>query len=88
MNFREELHAIAAVIAGHGVSILSDIVVARELVSGLLVKALDLAIPGLGFYLVHVPGHPRQAAIEAFHAWIKPREPGTTAANNNIARSA
>lgn len=88
MNFREELHAIAAVIAGHGISILSDIVVARELEAGLLVKALDLAIPGLGFYLAHLPGHPRQAAIEAFHAWIKPREPGATAADSNIARSA
>jgi LysR family glycine cleavage system transcriptional activator len=72
MNFREELHAIAAVMAGQGVSILSDVVVARELQSGQLVKALDLPIPGLGFYLVHVPGHPRQAMIEAFHSWIKP----------------
>ncbi len=69
MNFREELHAIEAVIAGQGISILSDIVVARELESGLLVKALDLPIPGLGFYLVHVPGHARQADINAFLSW-------------------
>jgi len=75
MNFREELHAIEAVIAGQGVSILSDIVVARELDSGLLVKALDLAIPGLGFYLVHVPGHPRKAMIEAFLSWMAQPEP-------------
>jgi LysR family glycine cleavage system transcriptional activator len=75
MNFREELHAIAAVLAGQGVSILSDIVVSRELESGLLVKALDLAIPGLGFYLVHVPGHPRQPTIEAFLSWMTSREP-------------
>jgi LysR family glycine cleavage system transcriptional activator len=72
MNFREELHAIAAVLAGQGVSILSDVVVARELESGLLVKALDLPIPGLGFYLVHVPGHPRQSTIDAFLSWIRP----------------
>lgn len=70
MNFREELHAIEAVIAGQGISILSDIVVARELESGLLVKALDLAIPGLGFYLVHIPGHPRQAVIDAYRSWM------------------
>jgi LysR family transcriptional regulator, glycine cleavage system transcriptional activator len=75
MNFREELHAIGAVIAGQGVSILSDIVVARELESGQLVKALDLAIPGLGFYLVHLPGHPRRAMIDAFLAWIRPDHP-------------
>lgn len=70
MNFREELHAIEAVIAGQGISILSDIVVSRELRSGLLVKALDLPIPGLGFYFAHRPDHPRRVAIEAFRAWI------------------
>ena len=71
MNFREELHAIEAVIAAQGISILSDIVVGRELRSGLLVKALNLAIPGLGFYIVHRPDHPRQAAIDVFRAWIE-----------------
>lgn len=70
MNFREELHAIEAVIAGQGISILSDVVVARELESGVLVKALDLAIPGLGFYLVHIPGHPQQATIDALLSWM------------------
>jgi len=70
MNFREELHAIEAVIAGQGISILSDVVVARELELGVLVKALDLAVPGLGFYLVHIPGHPRQATIDVFLSWI------------------
>ena len=69
------MHAIAAVVAGQGVSILSDVVVAQELESGALVKALDLAIPGLGFYLVHTPGHPRQAMIDKFHAWMMSREP-------------
>ena len=74
MNFREELHAIEAVVAGQGVSILSDVVVARELEAGVLVKALDLPISGLGFYLVHVPGHPRQAMIETFLSWMMSRE--------------
>jgi LysR family transcriptional regulator, glycine cleavage system transcriptional activator len=71
MNFREELHAIEAVIAGQGISILSDVMVARELKEGVLMKALDLAIPGLSFYLVHVPGHPRQASIDAFLSWMR-----------------
>ena len=74
MNFREELHAIEAVVAGQGVSILSDVVVARELEAGVLVKALDLPISGLGFYLVHVPGHPRQAMIETFLSWMMSKE--------------
>jgi LysR family glycine cleavage system transcriptional activator len=70
INFREELHAIEAVIAGQGISILSDVIVARELASGVLVKALDLPISGLAFYLVHTPGHPRQPTINAFLSWI------------------
>jgi LysR family transcriptional regulator, glycine cleavage system transcriptional activator len=70
LNFREELHAIEAVIAGQGVAVCSDVLVARELQSGVLVKALDLPLPGLAFYLAHVPDHPQQSIIEAFAAWL------------------
>jgi LysR family glycine cleavage system transcriptional activator len=55
LSFREELHAIEAVIAGQGIAICSDVLVARELATGVLVKALNLALPGYGFYLVHTP---------------------------------
>ena len=71
LSFQEELHAIEAVIAGQGIAICSDVLVARELEMGVLVKALDLAIPGLGFYLLHVADHPQKSAIEAFLAWIR-----------------
>ena len=71
LNFREELHAIEAVIAGQGVGILSDVLVARELASGALLKALDLPLPGFGFYLAHVPDHPRQAVIKSFYDWVR-----------------
>jgi LysR family glycine cleavage system transcriptional activator len=71
LSFREELHAIEAVIAGQGIAILSDVLVARELASGVLVKALDLPLPGFGFYFAHVPDHPRQAVIDSFHAWLR-----------------
>ncbi|HEU4824898.1 MAG TPA: LysR substrate-binding domain-containing protein [Dongiaceae bacterium] len=88
MNFREELHAIAAVMAGQGISILSDVVVARELEAGQLVKALDLPIPGLGFYLVHAPGHPRQVAIDALLSWLMSREAQCALAPESHARVA
>lgn len=71
LHFREELHAIDAVIAGQGIGIFSDILVGSELASGALVKVVDLALPGLGFYVAYVPNHPRQALIEAFAAWIR-----------------
>jgi len=71
LSFREELHAIDAVVAGQGIAVCSDIVVSRELKSGTLVKAHNLSLPGYGFYIVHVPGHARQPTIEAFSAWIR-----------------
>ena len=66
LSFREELHAIEAVIAGQGIAICSDILVARELESGVLIKAIDIALPGFGFYLVFPPDGPRRAVVDAF----------------------
>jgi LysR family glycine cleavage system transcriptional activator len=71
LSFREELHAIEAVIAGQGIAVCSDIVVGRELEKKVLVKAHDLSLPGYGFYLVHLPDHRRQSIIEAFSAWMR-----------------
>lgn len=70
LNFTEELHAIEAVISGQGIAILSDVLVERELATGVLVKALDIALGGLGFYLVHLLNHPHQPIIDAFSSWI------------------
>ena len=63
LSFREELHAIEAVTAGQGVGIFSDVLVARELASGTLVKAFDLNLPGYSFYVVHRAEHPREKVI-------------------------
>jgi LysR family glycine cleavage system transcriptional activator len=71
LNFREELHAIDAVIAGQGIGICSDVLVARELATGTLVKALDLTLPGYGFYLVSPLHHPRQGVIDDFARWLQ-----------------
>jgi LysR family glycine cleavage system transcriptional activator len=58
------------VIAGQGIAVLSDVLVERELATGALVKALDIALEGLGFYVVYLPDHTQQPAIEAFSSWI------------------
>jgi LysR family glycine cleavage system transcriptional activator len=71
LTFREELHAIDAVLAGQGIAMLSDIVVERELKNGVLVKAHSLSLPGYGFYVVHVASHPEQPRIDAFSAWLR-----------------
>ena len=70
LSFREELHAIEAVLAGQGIALCSDIVVADDLASGALAKALDLALPGYGYYPVYASNHPRRAIIEVFVQWI------------------
>jgi LysR family glycine cleavage system transcriptional activator len=70
LSFREELHAIDAVLAGQGIGLCSDIVVADDLCTGTLVKVLAVPLPGYGFYPLYRPDHPRRAVIEAFVDWI------------------
>ena len=71
LSFREELHAVDAVVAGQGIGILSDVVVSRLLERGRLVKAHPFTLPGYGFYILHMPQHPRERAIRDFSAWAK-----------------
>ena len=69
LSFREELHAIEAVIAGQGIAICSNVLVARELADGSLIRLSDIALPGYGFHVAYRPGHPKEAAIKAFSRW-------------------
>jgi len=71
LSFREELHAIEAVIAGQGIGIFSNVLVARELAAGTLVKAFDLSLPGYRFFVVRTPGHPREKTIKVFERWLR-----------------
>jgi LysR family glycine cleavage system transcriptional activator len=71
LSFREELHAIEAVVAGQGIGIFSDVLVSAELASGTLVKVFDLSLPGYNFYVVRRLGHPRERIIRAFSAWLR-----------------
>jgi LysR family glycine cleavage system transcriptional activator len=71
LSFREELHAIDAVVDGQGVAICSDVVVSNELRNGLLVKAHPLGLPGYGFYLVAMANGPLAPVIEAFSRWMR-----------------
>jgi LysR family glycine cleavage system transcriptional activator len=71
LSFREELHAIEAVIAGQGIAICSDVLIAPELASGTLVQVSKLTLRGYGFYIVFRKGHPKTTAITAFSAWAR-----------------
>lgn len=70
LSFREELHAIDAVLAGQGVALCSDIVLERALLSGALVKVHALALPGYGFYVAHLAEHARSSAVRTFVQWV------------------
>ena len=71
LSFREELHAIEAVIDGQGFGMLSSVLVGAELADGSLVKAFDLSLPGYGFYVLRRANHPRETAIRKFSKWLK-----------------
>ena len=71
LSFREELHAIEAVIAVQGIGIFSDVLVARELAAGALVKAFTLSLPGYSFHVIRRADHPRAKAIRAFSEWLR-----------------
>jgi len=70
LSFREELHAIEAVIARQGIGLFSDVLVASELASGSLVKLCELDIPGYNFFVVRRVDHPRERIIQAFIEWL------------------
>ena len=69
VRFEEELHAIESVIAGQGLAICSDILVADELRTGGLIAVSRVTLPGYGFYLVHKAPRLKQGAISAFTEW-------------------
>lgn len=71
LSFHEEANALAAVLAGLGVAICSDLVVGPELARGELVKAHELSLPGQGYYLLHLPEHPRKRVIMLFAEWLQ-----------------
>lgn len=58
-------------IAGQGVGIFSDVLVAQELAARTLVKAFDVSLPGYSFYVVRMTGHPREKTIRAFERWLQ-----------------
>jgi LysR family glycine cleavage system transcriptional activator len=71
LSFREELHAIEAVIAGQGIGIFSNVLVGPELATGTLVKVFELSLPGYCFYVVRTSGHPHEKIITVFSKWLR-----------------
>lgn len=71
MRFREELHAIEAVVAGQGVAICSDLLVGKELREGTLVRLSPITLDGYGLFLVTLPEKSADLAVSNFCAWMR-----------------
>jgi LysR family transcriptional regulator, glycine cleavage system transcriptional activator len=71
MRFREELHAIEAVVAGQAVAICSDLLIRKELSDGTLVSLSPITLDGYGLYLVTLPEQSASRTVQDFGAWMQ-----------------
>lgn len=71
LKFHEEHHGIEAIVAGQGLGLCSDVLVARELRDGRLLRLSDIVLPGYGFYFVYRADHPRRDAPLALLRWMQ-----------------
>ena len=71
MRFREELHAIEAVVAGQGVAICSDLLVRKELCEGTLVRLSPVTLEGYGLFLVTLPEESAALTVRNFCTWMQ-----------------
>ena len=71
MRFREELHAIEAVVAGQGVAICSDLLIRKELSEGTLVILSSVTLDGYGLFLVTLPEQSAAPAVRNFCVWMQ-----------------
>ncbi|MDU9025706.1 LysR substrate-binding domain-containing protein [Pseudomonas corrugata] len=70
-RYDEEQHALQAAIAGYGLVLASNVLVAEALARGQLVGYRpEVRLPGARYSLVCVPGRERQAAVRAFSGWL------------------
>ena len=53
ISFNDDGHAVQAAVAGQGVALLSLVLVADDLASGVLVQPFEHVIDGYDFHLVH-----------------------------------
>jgi LysR family transcriptional regulator, glycine cleavage system transcriptional activator len=71
LSLREELLAIEARLAGQGIGIFSDVLVASEVAAGRLVKVFELSLLGYRFFVVRKPDHLREKVIQTFSLWLQ-----------------
>lgn len=69
--FSEEIHAIDAAVAGQGVVLASEVLVAGLLRSELLVRLSDVALPAPSYWFVFLPSNPSRHRIMKLLRWFR-----------------
>ena len=70
-DFVRHAIGIEAIVAGQGLGLCSDVLVARELRDGRLLRVSDIVLLGYGFHFVYRVGHPRRGALEVLLRWMQ-----------------
>jgi LysR family glycine cleavage system transcriptional activator len=70
LRFSDETHAIQAAIAGQGVALLSEVVVAEELRAGTLVQPFGPELPGDAYHVVYPERSRDDVRIAAVRSWL------------------
>lgn len=70
LSFSDETHAMLAVLAGHGVALLSLTLVAEELRSGALLQPFGPVLETGSYFLAALNGREREPAIQAVWRWV------------------
>ena len=71
VRFTDSLHAVQAAVAGQGVAIVSLILAADALASGLLVRPFAAVLPGETYHFACAPGLADRADVAALRDWFR-----------------
>ncbi|GIL38924.1 LysR substrate-binding domain-containing protein [Roseiterribacter gracilis] len=71
LRFTDSLHAVQAAIAGHGIAIVSLVLVADALAAGLLVQPFAMTLPGETYHFACAPALRERADIARLRDWFR-----------------
>ncbi len=73
IRYSMESMAIQAAVEGHGIALVSNVLVEADIEAGRLVRLFDLGLPAgrdVAYYLAYAPSRLRHPRVAAFRTWI------------------
>jgi len=71
IRFSDSMHAVQAAIAGAGVALVSEVLVADALAAGLLARPFDASLPGDAYHFACAPGLQDRPDVAALRDWFQ-----------------